>query len=48
MTEIAGVFGRNAMPNIYDCRGFLNRSQINYDRRKTNNDLGRPLCWRCP
>jgi hypothetical protein len=35
MAGIAGVFGRNAILNINDCRGFLNRSQTNYDRRKT-------------
>jgi hypothetical protein len=34
MTEIAGVFGRNAISNINDCRGFLNRSQTNCDRRQ--------------
>lgn len=34
MTGIGGVFGRNAILNINDCRGFLNRSETNYDRRQ--------------
>ena len=33
MTGIADVPGRNAIHNINDCRGFLNRSRTNYDRR---------------
>jgi hypothetical protein len=33
MAGIADISGQNAIHNVNDCRGFLNRSQTNYDRR---------------
>jgi hypothetical protein len=34
ITGIGGVFVRNAILNINDSRGLLNRSETNYDRRQ--------------